>query len=103
MKWYQFYDVSSSNYYYYNTETKETQWQAPSEYQPYEATDTTVAAPTSLKYDWGERQMNHYFNVDEFKAHKPIKKVIKPTKKQVKEFKKRNEEKKRKKKQWLFE
>ena len=113
MEWQQYYDQETGHYYYHNSKTQETTWTAPEKFEPFVNTDEKdfeqniqTEAPVSIKYDWGERQMGHYFNVDEYRqrVQEPTKKVQKKlTKKQVAEFKKKKAEKKRKKKQWLFE
>ena len=112
MEWTQYYDPTTGHYYYHNNKTKETTWTIPEKFEPAvkeedeQDLDIQAVAPVGLKYDWGERQMGHYFNVNEYRSRVQEQKKEKPkklTKKQISEFKKKKKEKQRKKKQWLFE
>lgn len=117
MEWQQYYDTETGKYYYYNLKTFETTWTIPSSFIPVTAateeddTDINIdtSAPVNLKFDWGSRQMAHYFNVNDYQISKNTEVAVKKekpkklTKKQILEYKKKKVEKKRKRNQWLFD
>ena len=117
-EWRKVFDEKGETY-YWNILTNETTWSKPENFTDSEAVktidlngpadatelnDISFVAPTSLRFDWGTRQMNHFFNVDEFVKKKQAEKEPqrKLTKREIEDFKRRKKEKQKKKQEWLY-